>query len=159
MPRFDTHSGLYGWDAPESRIKEVRKQCLILTGISLALSIGCGLLPTGVARYKWVGFAGTAALVAVLLEIVAVGRFCTAKSQLDYRTFHSIHWMMDYGPLLHAMLMGVAFAAGVISCVQGFSGAMDIVCLAGFLLAATASLMLRKAYKTIPVYKLDETGY
>ena len=67
--------------------------------------------------------------------------------------------MMDYGPLLHIMLMGVAFAAGIISCVQSFTGVMDIVCLAGFLLAGAASLMLRKVYKTIPVYKLDETGY
>ena len=159
MPRFDTHSGLYGWDAPERRIKEVRKQCLILTGISLILSLGCGLLPTGVARHNWVGFAGTAALVAVLLEIVAVGRFCSAKSQLDYRSFHSIHWMMDYAPLMHIMLMGVAFAAGIISCIQGFTGVMDILCLAGFLLSGAASLMLRKAYRTIPVYKMDETGY
>lgn len=154
MPRFSTHSGLYGWDVPEGRLKEVRKTCLILTAMILALTVGCGLIPTGVTRDNWVSFAGTAALLAVMLEIIAVGRFCLAKSQLDYRTFHSIHWMMDYGPLLHAMLMGVALVAGIIFCFRSFTGILDPLVLLGFAVAAAISLAMRRVYQQISTYKM-----
>ena len=120
------------------------------------LSLVCGVLPTGVTRHNWVSFAGTAALVALMLEIIAVVRFSLAQSQLDYRTFHSIHWMMDYAPLFHAILMGVAFIAGIFSCIQGFTGVMDLLALLLFVLAAVSSLVLRKIYRAVPTYSLKE---
>ena len=156
MPKFVTVSSLYGWDAPEAQIRTTRKNCALFATVSLVLSIVSGILPTGVTRSNWVGFAGTAALVAVMLEIIAVVRFITAKSQLDYRSFHSIHWMMDYAPLLHAMLMSVALVAGIVSCVQNYTGGMDLLILFLYILAAAASLLMRRTYRTLPVYTLKE---
>ena len=152
-------SGLYGWDATPERLSRERKRCILLTACSAALTVACGLIPTAVTRHNWVSFAGTAALVAVLLEIAAVGRFCVTKTQLDYRTFHSIHWMMDYGPLLHMMLMAVALISGIVSCIQGFGGILDLAALVGFALAGISSWFLRKGYQTIPTYQLKEEGY
>ena len=156
MPRFFTNSSLYGWDAPEAQLKSVKKACALFTAISIALPVVCGLLPTGVARHNWVGFAGTASLITAMLIIIAAIRFSTAKSHLDYRTFHSIHWMMDYAPLLHAILMMVAMIAGIVSCIQGFTGALDVLALMLFLAAAVSSLLIRKAYHSIPIYTLKE---
>ena len=156
MPRFITNSSLYGWDAPEAQLRSAKKYCVLFAAAALILSIVCGILPTSVNRYNWVGFAGTAALVAVMLEIIAVVRFYLAKSQLDYRSFHSIHWMMDYAPLFHAILMGVAFIAGVVSCFQQYTGALDLLALLLFVLAAVSSLVLRRIYRAIPVYSMKE---
>ena len=156
MPRFVTNSSLYGWDMPENQLKPVKKACVLFAAVSLVLSIACGILPTGVARDNWVGFAGTASLVAAMLMIIAAVRFILAKSQLDYRTFHSIHWMMDYAPLFHAMLMAVALIAGVVSCFRNFTGALDIAALALFAAAAASSLLMRKTYRGVPTYTLKE---
>ncbi len=156
MPRFIADSSLYGWDAPEAQIRSVRKYCALFTAVSLALSIVCGVLPTGVARHNWVGFAGTASLVAAMLMVIAVLRFALAKSHLDYRTFHSIHWMMDYAPLFHAMLMVVALIAGIVSCIRRFTGALDILALVLFLMAAASSLLMRRTYRTLRTYTVKE---
>ena len=156
MPRFIPNSSLYGWDAPEAQLKAVKKHCALFTAISAALSVVCGFLPTGVARHNWVGFAGTASLVAAMLMVIAVIRFSTAKSHLDYRTFHSIHWMMDGAPLAHAMLMIVAVIAGLVSCFRNFTGALDILALALFLLAAASSLLTRKVYRSLRTYTVKE---
>ena len=120
------------------------------------LSLVCGILPTGVTRHNWVGFAGTAALVALMLEIIAVVRFSIARSQLDYRTFHSIHWMMDYAPLFHAVLMGAAFIAGLVSCFRRFMGVLDVAALCLFILAAVSSLVGRKFYCSVPTHTVKE---
>ena len=149
-------SSLYGWDAPETKIRSVRKSCALFAAVSLVLSVLSGVLPTGVTRHNWVGFAGTAALVAVMLEIIAVVRFSVAKFQLDYRNFHSIHWMMDYAPLLHIVLMAAALAAGIVSCVQNFTGVLDLLVLMLFLLAGLSSWMLRKTYRGLPTYTVKE---
>ena len=156
MPGFVTNSKRYGWDAPETVIRSVRRRCIIFVLASLVLSLVCGLLPTGVARHNWVSFAGTAALVAVMLEIIAVVRFCLARTYLDYRTFHSIHWMMDYATIFHAMLMTVALVAGIVSCIQAFTGWLDILALLLFALAAAASVLLRRTYKRLPLYTVEE---
>lgn len=156
MPRFSSNSNLYGWDAPETQLRSVRRACVLLTAVSLALSVVCGILPTGVARHNWVGFAGTASLVALMLMIIAVIRFSMAKSHLDYRTFHSIHWMMDYAPLFHAMLMTVALIAGIVSCFQAFTGALDVLALLLFLAAAVSSLLMRKTYRSLHTYTMKE---
>ena len=156
MPRFVTDSKLYGWDAPESRLRSARRTCAAFAAASLVLTVIPGLIPCGVARHSWVGFAGTASLIAVMLEIIAVVRFSVAKPGLDYRTFHSIHWMMDYAPLLHAMLMAVALVAGIVSCFQQFTGAPDLLALLLFALSAVSSLVLRRIYRAIPTYSVKE---
>ena len=156
MPKFTAGSSLYGWDAPETKIRSVRKSCALYTAAVLILSIVSGLLPTGVTRHNWVGFAGTAALAAVMLEMIAVVRFWAAKSQMDYRSFHSIHWMMDYAPLLHAMLMAIALIAGIVSCIQNYTGETDILVLFLYILAAAASLMTRRTYRVLPTYTIKE---
>ena len=156
MPKFVVSSGLYGWDASKEQISTVRKRCALFAAVSLVLSVACGILPTGVSRHNWVGFAGTAALIAVMLMVIALVRFCLAKNQLDYRSFHSIHWMMDYAPLLHALLMAVALIAGIVSCIQAYSGALDLLSLAMFLAAAVSSLLFRKTYRTLHTYELRE---
>ena len=156
MPRFIENSCLYGWDAPKEQLKSVKRYCLLFAGISAVLSLVCGVLPTGVTRHNWVSFGATTALVALMLEIIAVIRFSLARSQLDYRTFHSIHWMMDYAPLFHAVLMGIAFIAGIFSCIQAFTGALDLLALLLFALATVFSLVLRKIYRTVPTYSLKE---
>ena len=156
MPRFFSNNNLYGWDAPETQLRSVRRACVLLTAVSLAFSVICGILPTGVARHNWVGFAGTASLVAVMLMIIAVIRFSLARSHLDYRTFHSIHWLMDYAPLFHAMLMTVALIAGIVSCFQAFTGALDVLALLLFLAAAVSSLLMRRAYRSLHTYTMKE---
>ena len=156
MPRFIADSKVYGWDAPEARLRSVKKTCLLLALASLSLTVLCGLLPAGVARHTWVGFAATASLVALLSQVIAAVRFWLAKAHLDYRTFHNIHWMMDYAPLFHAILMGVALTAGIVSCFQAFTGALDLLALLLFLLAAVFSLVFRKVYRSVPTYSLKE---
>lgn len=156
MPRFMVNSNLYGWDASESQLKSVRKACCGFAGISLVLTVVPGLLRCGVARHSWVGFAATAALVAVMLEIIAVFRFALTRSHLDYRTFHSIHWMMDYASLFHAILMMTALAAGVVSCIQGFTGVLDLLAVILFLLSAVSSLTLHRIYRSVPTYSVKE---
>jgi len=156
MPKFVVSSGLYGWDASKEQISTVRKRCALFAAVSLVISIVCGVLPTGVSRHNWVGFAGTAALIAVMLMVIVLVRFCLAKEQLDYRSFHTIHWMMDYAPLLHALLMAVALIAGIVSCIQSYSGALDILALILFAAAACSSLLFRKTYKSLSVYEMKE---
>ena len=156
MPRLIQSNQLYGWDAPEAQIQTVKKYCALFAAASLVFSIICGILPSGVARHNWVSFAGTAAVAAVMLEIIAVVRFSLVKSHLDYRAFHSIHWMMDYAPLLHAFLMIVALIAGIVSCFQAFTGILDILSLILFLLAAVSSLLMRKTYRSLPTSTIRE---
>ena len=156
MPRFITDSSLYGWDAPEAQLKSVKKVCSLFTAISLVLPVVCGLLPAGVTRHNWVSFAGTASLVTAMLMVIAVIRFSMAKTHLDYRTFHSIHWMMDYAPLFHAILMIAAMIAGIISCIRGFTGALDVLALMLFPAAAVSALLMRKTYHSIPTSTLKE---
>ncbi len=156
MPRFIAGSGLYGWDAPELKLKSAKWRCVLWAAVSLVLSVVCGLVPTGVTRDNLVGFAGTASLAAAMLMIIAAVRFFRAEALLDYRTFHSIHGMMDYAPLFHAMLMITALIAGAVSCFRDFTGAPDLAVLALFTAAAAFSLMARKTYRGIPTYTLKE---
>ena len=156
MPRFVTDSHLYGWDVSGAQLRSVSLRCGLYTAVSLVLTIVCGILPTGVTRHNWVGFAGTAALLAVMLTVIALVRFLLAKPPLDYRTFHSIHWMMDYAPLFHAILMILALIAGIVSCFQAFTGILDVVVLILFTVAAASSLLMRKAYRILHEYTMKE---
>ncbi len=157
MSRFVPDGKLYGWDTPALRLQAVRQTCALFAGISLILSIFFGCLPTGVARDKWVSFGGTAALLALMLMLIALVRFCLVRSQLDYRTFHSIHIMMDYAPLFHCILMTLALAAGIISCIRAYTGPLDLLALLLTALAAGSSWLFRRAYRSLPVYTMRES--
>ena len=150
MPRFTVDTKLYGWDMPEQALKREKNTFLLLGLLNAALSIACGVISTGVTRHNWVGFAATAALIALMMAVIAAARFRAAKAMLDKRAFESIHNMMRWSAQCHMALMAVAFAAGVVSCFRAFSGILDLAILMGFALSFACSFLLLRRYDRIP---------
>lgn len=145
---------LYGWDLPEQALRREKKIFLALSLLNAAISIACGVIFTGVTRHNWVGFAATAALIALMMAVIGAARFRAAKALLDRRAFDSIHNMMRWSAQCHMALMAVAFAAGVVSCFQSFSGILDLVVLLGFVLSFASSLLFLRRYDRIPTHSM-----
>ncbi len=154
MPRFIVDTKLYGWDMPEQALRREKKTFLVLSLLNAAISIACGVISTGVTRHSWVGFAATAALIALMLEVIGAARFRMAKSMLDKRGFDSVHNMMRWSAQCHLALMAVAFTAGVVSCFQSFGGILDIVILLGFALSFACSFLFLRRYDRIPTHSM-----
>ena len=152
MPRFMVDTRLYGWDLTEQVLKQRKNRLLLLSLLNAALSIACGVISTGVTRHNWVGFAATAAIIALMMEVIGAARFRMAKSMLDKRGFDSVHNMMRWSAQCHMALMAVAFAAGVVSCFQAFAGLTDIAVLLGYALSFACSFLLFRTYKSIPTH-------
>ena len=155
MPRFIVDTKLYGWDMPEQALRREKNTFLLLSLLNAALSIACGLIPTGVTRHNWVSFAATAALIALMMEVIGAARFRAAKVLLDKRSFDSIHHMMRWSAQCHMLLMAAAFAAGVVSCFQAFSGIPDLAILLGFALSFACSFLLLRRYDRIPTHNTN----
>lgn len=156
MPRFDPNTNWYGWSAPEAELRRAKRRILALTALNAVLSVLCGVCPTGVTRSNWVGFAATAALAALMVEIIGAARFCMAKETLSSQQFHGIHRMLKWGALYHLLLMVIAVAAGVIACIRDFTGPLDVLAVAGMALTALCSLAVRRAYGRIPTYEAQD---
>lgn len=154
MPRFMVDTKLYGWDMPEQALRREKNTFLLLSLLNAALSIACGVISTGVTRHNWVSFAATAALIALMMEVIGAARFRMAKSMLDKRGFDSVHNMMRWSAQCHMALMAVAFAAGVVSCFQSFSGILDLVILLGFALSFACSFLFLRRYDRIPTHNM-----
>lgn len=144
-----------GWDADETKLRSVKGACMALTLVNMALSLGCGMIPTGVTRHNWVSFAATLALVALMAQVIAAVRFGLAKPMLDPRSFSSIHQMMRWPAQCHILLMTIAFIAGCHSCVTAFAGLTDILVMLSFLLSAGGSFALMKIYGSVRVCEVD----
>ena len=154
MPRFMVDTRLYGWDLTEQALKQRKNRLLLLSLLNAAVSVACGVVSTGVTRHNWVGFAATAAIIALMTEVIAAARFRAAKPLLDRRGFDSLNHMMLWSAQIHMALMAVAFAAGVVSCFQAFAGCMDIAVLLGFALSFACSFFLFHTYKSIPTHHI-----
>ena len=154
MPRFIVDTKLYGWDMPEQALRREKNVFLVLSLLNAAISIACGVISTGVTRHSWVSFAATAALIALMMEVIGAVRFRAAKALLDKRSFDSIHHMMRWSAQCHMLLMAAAFAAGVVSCFQSFGGILDIVILLGFALSFACSFLLLRRYDRIPTHSM-----
>ena len=154
MPRFMVDTKLYGWDMLEQALRREKNTFLALSLLNAAMSIACGVIPTGVTRHSWVSFAATAALIALMMEVIGAARFRIAKSMLDKRGFDSIHNMVRWSAQCHMALMAVAFAAGVVSCFQSFSGILDLAILLGFALSFACSFLLLRRYDRIPTHSM-----
>ena len=154
MPRFMVDTKLYGWDMPEQALRREKNTFLALSLLNAAMSIACGVIPTGVTRHNWVSFAATAALIALMMEVIGAARFRIAKSMLDKRGFDSIHNMVRWSAQCHMALMAVAFAAGVVSCFQSFSGILDLAILLGFALSFACSFLLLRRNDRIPTHSM-----
>ena len=154
MPRFMVDTKLYGWDMPEQALRREKNILLLLSLLNVALSIACGVIPTGVTRHNWVSFAATAALIALMMEVIGAVRFRMAKSMLDKRGFDSVDHMVVWSAQCHLVLMAVAFIAGIVSCFQAFGGAKDILILLGFIACFACSLILLRIYQDIPKYSM-----
>ena len=155
MPRFMVDTKLYGWVMPEQPLRREKNTFLLLSLLNAALSIACGVISTGVTRHNWVSFAATAALIALMMEVIGAVRFQISKSMLDKRGFDSVHNMMRWSAQCHMALMAVAFAAGVVSCFQSFGGILDLVILLGFVLSFTCSFLLLRRYDRIPTHNTN----
>lgn len=156
MARFITNTKWYGWQAPEGVLRQARLRLLLLACINLAVSIACGLIPTGVTRHNWVSFAATAALVALAAEIIGVVRFYRAKEHMYQREFEAIDHFIRLPCLLHMLLMAVAFIAAIVSCVRNWTGVLDAVLL--FLLLGTGlcSYLVYKQYRALPTFEMKQ---
>ena len=154
MPRFMVDTKLYGWDMPEQALRREKNILLLLSLLNVALSIACGVIPTGVTRHNWVSFAATAALIALMMEVIGAVRFRMSKSMLDKRGFDSVDHMVVWSAQCHLVLMAVAFIAGIVSCFQAFGGAKDILILLGFIACFACSLILLRIYQDIPKYSM-----
>lgn len=154
MPHFMVDTKLYGWDIPEQALRREKNILLLLSLLNVALSIACGVIPTGVTRHNWVSFAATAALIALMMSVIGAARFRAAKALLDKRAFDSIHSMMRWSAQCHMALMAVAFTAGVVSCFQSFGGILDLVILLGFVLSFACSFLLLRRYDGIPTHNI-----
>lgn len=154
MPRFEADTRLYGWDMPQDALRREKNRFLLLCGVNAAISLACGLIPTGVTRHNWVGFAATAALIALMMAIIAAARFRMAKPLLDRRGFDGVHHMMLWSAQCHMALTLVAFIAGVISCFQSFTGILDLVILLGFAGSFACSFLFHRAYARIPTHSI-----
>lgn len=156
MPKFDASTDRYGWDASEAELSQVRGRCMLLAAANLVLSVLCGVAHTGVTRDNGVGFAATAALVALMVEIIGTVRFQITEPQLPRQAFRSIHRMMTWAPLYHMILMGVAALCALIFCIRAFTGWLDLAVLLGFLLMGACSFFLRRAYQSVRTYQTKE---
>lgn len=156
MPRFDANGNWYGWDAPESELTRAKARCTAFVVANLILSVLCGVCPTAVTRDDWVCFAATAALVALMVELIGVVRFRHAKAYLSRQEFGGIHRMMTWAPVYHILLTAVAWIAAVMSCVRAFSGPLDVLVSVGFLLMGLCSIGMYRAYKGIRTFEMKE---
>ena len=154
MPRFMVDSNWYGWDGPENVTNRVKNRCLALSLANAVISFTCGVVSTGVTRHNWVGFAATAALIALMMEIIGAVRFRRAPHVTDKRTFDSIHQMMRWSAQCHMILMALAFAAGAVSCFQAFGGIPDLLILSGFAASFACSWFFLRAYSALPTYSI-----
>ena len=62
--------------------------------------------------------------------------------------------MMRWSAQCHMLLMAAAFAAGVVSCFQAFSGILDLAILLGFALSFACSFLLLRRYDRIPTHSM-----
>ena len=154
MPRFIVDTKLYGWDMSEQKLGQIKNRILLLAVLNAVVSVACGIVSTNVTRHNWVSFAATAALIALMMEIIGAARFRMAKSMLDKRGFDSVHNMMRWSAQCHMALMAVAFIAGIVSCCQAFGGAKDILILLGFLVSFACSFFLLRNYQGIPTHSM-----
>lgn len=155
MPRFISDSRWAGWDAEKGALKRAQSRCMALATVNVALSLLCGVIPTGVTRYRWVGFSATIALLLAAVEWIAAWRFRRAGETLEKRRFEGIHRLMCAVPQCHMLMMAVAIAAGVISCVTAFTGAADVLVLAGFGLCFACSLLIWQTYRRIKTHDIS----
>ena len=155
MSRFMTNTKWYGWNASESAIKQTKRQMLLWAGINAILSLVCGLIPTGVTRHNWVSFAATAALVALAVEIIGIVRFYRAKEQMYQREFEGIDHFIRLSCLFHMILTGVAVIAAIVSCVQSWTGWLDLLALLGLAATGACSFLTVKAYKALPTFEME----
>ena len=146
---------LYGWDMPEQALAQKKSRILLLSVLNAVISFACGIVSTNVTRHNWVSFAATAALIALMLEVIGAVRFRMAKSMLDKRAFDSIHNMVRWSAQCHMALMAVAFAAGVVSCFQNFGGILDLAILLGFALSFACSFLFLRRYDRIPTHNTN----
>ncbi len=154
MPRFIVDTKLYGWDLPEEKLRQIKNRILLLSVLNAVVSVACGIVSTPVTRHNWVSFAATAALIALMMEVIGAARFRMTKSMLDKRGFDSVHNMMRWSAQCHMALMAVAFAAGVVSCFQSFGGILDLVILLGFVLSFACSFLLLRRYDRILTHSM-----
>lgn len=155
MPRWIADPKWYGWNAPESAIARTKKRLPLWAGLNAALSLLCGVIPTGVTRHSWVAFAATAALVALAAEIIGIARFCRAKGPMDRRAFEGIDHFIRVACLFHMILTGVAVIAAAVSCAVNWTGVLDALALAGLAGTGLLSFLVAKAYKALPVYEME----
>lgn len=155
MPRFITNTKWYGWNAPEQAIQQTKRRMLLWMGVNLALSIVCGLIPTGVTRHNWVSFAATAALVALAVEIIGILRFYRAKGQMYQREFEGIDHFIRLSCLFHMILTGVAVIAAIVSCFQNWTGLLDAVALVGLAGTGGCSFLTWSAYRALPTFEME----
>ena len=153
MAGFDPNPNWYGWSAPETELTRAKRTVLSLSAVNAVISVLTGVCPTGVTRDNWVGFAATAALVALMVEIIGAARFRMAKETLSAQQFHGVHRMLSWGALYHLLLMTAATLAGAIACVRDFTGPLDLLAVAGMALTALCSLAVRRIYRAIPTYE------
>lgn len=154
MPRFIVDTKLYGWDMPEQALRQKKNRILFFGILNTAVSLVCGIVSTNLTRHNWVSFAATAALIALMMEIIGAVRFRMAKSMMDKRGFDGVDHMVTWSAQCHMVLMAAAFIAGIVSCFQTFDGVLDIVILLGFLVSFACSLLLLRVYKSIPTHSM-----
>ena len=155
MPRFMVNTKWYGWNVREGEKRRAGKRMLLFTLLNLVLSLLCGLVPTGVTRHNWVSFAATAALIALAVELIGVVRFLRARDQMDQRTFQGIDNFIRVACVFHMILTGVAVAAAVVSCIQQFSGLLDILVLLGLAATGLCSFLTFRMYRALPTFEMD----
>ena len=156
MPRFETDTNWFGWNAPERSVMSAKRRILLLTMVNLMLSILCGLVPTGVTRDKWVSFAATAALVALMLEIIGAVKFYITKNQISRREFQTLYVMLRWASGIHMALTLVAVIAAVVSCVRSWTGIADLLVTAGLLLTGLCSFLVRQNYIALPAFEMED---
>lgn len=157
MPRLIADTKWYGWNAPEGAIARTKKRLPLWAGLNAALSLLCGLIPTGVTRQRWVAFAATAALVALAAQIVGIARFCRAKGTMDRRAFEGIDHFIRVPCLFHMILTGVAVIAAAVSCVVSWTGVLDALTLLGLAGTGLLSFLALRDYTALPVFKTEST--
>ena len=139
MAEFDPNLNGCGWRAPELTLRRAKRSVPLLSAANAVISVLTGVCPTGVTRDRWVGFAATAALAALMAEVIGAVRFCMAQETPPEQQCRSIRRMLRWGALYHLLLMAVAAAAGVIACVRNFTGPLDLAAVAGMALSALCS--------------------
>ncbi|MGN0801344.1 MAG: hypothetical protein ACI4MF_01980 [Candidatus Faecivicinus sp.] len=150
MLKFDPDTSWHGWDVSQQELRRTGRACLLLTAANAGLSVLCGVCRTGVTRDNWVGFAATAALVALMAEAIGVVRLLLSRPALSRTEFEGVHRMILWGAFYHILLTIVALLAGIIACVRAFTGPMDLLVLLGLALTALCSAAVRKCYARLP---------